>query len=114
VLEQTEQRGHSHSADAAASHAARLGARTVLLLPIDVPLVTPARSQVWPEARAVDSKSAPSDPRQGEALFHSKRCVNCHMTGTQQAGRVDLLERRANWGSMVETAAVMWNHAPDM
>jgi 2-phospho-L-lactate guanylyltransferase len=42
VFEETEQRGHSHSADAAARHAMSLGARTVLLAPIDVPLVTPA------------------------------------------------------------------------
>jgi 2-phospho-L-lactate guanylyltransferase len=42
VLEETEQRGHSQSADAAARHAAGLGARTALLVPIDVPLVTPA------------------------------------------------------------------------
>jgi 2-phospho-L-lactate/phosphoenolpyruvate guanylyltransferase len=40
VLEEREQRGHSHSADAAARHAMSLGAATVLLLPIDVPLVT--------------------------------------------------------------------------
>ena len=42
VLEEEEQRGHSHSADAAARHAMELGAATVLLLPIDVPLITAA------------------------------------------------------------------------
>ena len=42
VFEEQEQRGHSHSADAAARRAMRLGAATVLLLPIDVPLVTRA------------------------------------------------------------------------
>jgi len=40
VFEEREQRGHSHSADAAARRAIELGATTVLLLPIDVPLVT--------------------------------------------------------------------------
>jgi len=40
VFEEHEQRGHSHSADAAARRAMGLGAATVLLLPIDVPLVT--------------------------------------------------------------------------
>jgi 2-phospho-L-lactate/phosphoenolpyruvate guanylyltransferase len=40
VFEESEQRGHSHSADAAARRAMSLGAATVLLLPIDVPLVT--------------------------------------------------------------------------
>jgi 2-phospho-L-lactate guanylyltransferase len=42
VFEEQEQRGHSHSADAAARRAMALGALTVLLAPIDVPLVTPA------------------------------------------------------------------------
>jgi 2-phospho-L-lactate guanylyltransferase len=40
VFEEYEQQGHSHSADAAARRAVSLGAATVLLLPIDVPLVT--------------------------------------------------------------------------
>ena len=40
VFEEREQKSHSHSADAAARHAMSLGARTVLLAPIDVPLVT--------------------------------------------------------------------------
>lgn len=40
VFEETEQLGHSVSADAAARQAAALGATTVLLLPIDVPLVS--------------------------------------------------------------------------
>ncbi len=42
VFEEQEQRGHSHSADAAARRAMTLGALTVLLAPIDVPLVTTA------------------------------------------------------------------------
>lgn len=42
VFEEAEQRGHSHSADAAARRALELGARSVLLLPIDVPLATTA------------------------------------------------------------------------
>ena len=41
VFEEQEQLGHSHSANAAARRAMALGARTVLMLPIDVPLVTP-------------------------------------------------------------------------
>jgi 2-phospho-L-lactate guanylyltransferase len=42
VFDEREQFGHSHSADAAARRAMELGARTVLLAPIDVPLVTAA------------------------------------------------------------------------
>ena len=40
VFEEQDQRGHSHSADRAARRAMELGAETVLLIPIDVPLVT--------------------------------------------------------------------------
>lgn len=40
VFEETEQHSHSLSADAAARRAFELGASTVILLPIDVPLVT--------------------------------------------------------------------------
>jgi 2-phospho-L-lactate guanylyltransferase len=40
VFTETEQHGHSHSADAAALRAAGMGAASVILLPIDVPLVT--------------------------------------------------------------------------
>ena len=42
VFEETEQQSHSASADAAARKAVELGASTVVLLPIDVPLVTKA------------------------------------------------------------------------
>jgi 2-phospho-L-lactate/phosphoenolpyruvate guanylyltransferase len=40
VFDEQEQRSHSHSADAAARRAMSLGARTILLAPIDVPLAT--------------------------------------------------------------------------
>ena len=40
VFQEREQLGHSHSADAAARRAMDLGAASVILLPIDVPLVT--------------------------------------------------------------------------
>jgi len=42
VFEEREQSGHAHSADDASRRAMELGAATVLLVPIDVPLVTPA------------------------------------------------------------------------
>ena len=40
VFEEQEQLGHSHSADMASQKAAGLGATSVLLVPIDVPLIT--------------------------------------------------------------------------
>jgi 2-phospho-L-lactate guanylyltransferase len=42
VFEENQQVGHSVSADAACLRAMELGASTVLLVPIDVPTVTPA------------------------------------------------------------------------
>jgi 2-phospho-L-lactate/phosphoenolpyruvate guanylyltransferase len=42
VFDETEQVSHSVSADAACLRAVEMGATTVLLVPIDVPLVTPA------------------------------------------------------------------------
>jgi len=42
VFNEQEQLSHSHSADSAARRAMSLGARTVLLAPIDVPLAPPA------------------------------------------------------------------------
>src|SRR5579863_4861350 len=50
VFVEHEQRGHSHSADAATRRAMSLGAATVLLLPIDVPLVTKAEIESLTEA----------------------------------------------------------------
>ena len=55
VFEEYEQRGHSHSADAAARRAMSLGAATVLLLPIDVPLVT--RTEIEDLIQATDRLS---------------------------------------------------------
>lgn len=50
VFEEEQQSGHSQSADAAALRAMHLGARTVLLVPIDVPLVTPQEIEGLAEA----------------------------------------------------------------
>lgn len=50
ALLELRQLHHSHSADEAARHAAALGAKTVVLLPIDVPLITPAEIEGLLEA----------------------------------------------------------------
>jgi 2-phospho-L-lactate guanylyltransferase len=55
VFEESEQRGHSHSADAAARRAMNMGAATILLLPIDVPLVT--RAEIEDLVKATDELS---------------------------------------------------------
>jgi len=65
LFEETEQRGHSHSADAAARRAMELGAKTVLLLPIDVPLATPADIEELIEAADTDLVVTPDQEGTG-------------------------------------------------
>ncbi|MCC6863019.1 MAG: 2-phospho-L-lactate guanylyltransferase [Bryobacterales bacterium] len=60
VLEEADQRGHSHSADAAARHAMTLGAARVLMVPIDVPLATPAEIEQLLAVRDADVVIVPS------------------------------------------------------
>ena len=60
VFEEPEQRGHSHSADAAARWAMSSGAATVLLLPIDVPLVTKAEIEELIEGKQAGVIVVPS------------------------------------------------------
>jgi cytochrome c2 len=43
----------------------------------------------------------------GEALFQSKGCANCHKAGTVLANRI-------KGNTLTEIAAAMWNHAPKM
>lgn len=52
VFDENEQISHSHSADLAAQKASALGATSVILLPIDVPLVTTAEIESLVEAAA--------------------------------------------------------------
>jgi len=66
VFEELEQMGHSQSADAAARRALELGARTVILLPIDVPLATPAEiEELVVEARRHSLLIVPSEDGTG-------------------------------------------------
>ncbi len=63
VFDETEQVSHSVSADAACLRAIRLGATTVLLVPIDVPLVTPADfSRLAAAARSGPAERLPASP----------------------------------------------------
>lgn len=57
VFEESEQRGHSQSADAASCRAMSSGADTVLLLPIDVPLVTQAEIEELIDVHAGGAQS---------------------------------------------------------
>jgi 2-phospho-L-lactate guanylyltransferase len=66
VFEELEQMGHSHSADAASRRAAELGARSVILLPIDVPLASVAEiEELAAEARRHNLLIVPSEDGTG-------------------------------------------------
>jgi 2-phospho-L-lactate guanylyltransferase len=66
VFEEAEQMGHSHSADDAARRAVQLGARTVILLPIDVPLATSEEiEELVAEARRHSVVIVPSEDGTG-------------------------------------------------
>jgi 2-phospho-L-lactate guanylyltransferase len=72
LFEETEQRGHSHSADAAAQRAAQLGATSVLMVPIDTPLVTAAEMESLIAAKEPGVVIVPSADGTGtNAMVHT-------------------------------------------
>jgi len=85
VFEENEQVSHSVSADAACLRAMELGASTVLLVPIDVPTVTPA-----------DFSQLAASARPGVIIVPS-----CDGTGTNALARTppDCIESRFGPGS---------------
>ncbi len=92
VFEENEQVSHSVSADAACLRAMELGASTVLLVPIDVPRVTPADfTQLAASARPFASA------RPGLIVVPS-----CDGTGTNALARTppDCIESRFGPGSL--------------
>ena len=93
VFEEQEQRGHSHSADAAARRAMSMGALTVLLAPIDVPLVT-----------AEEIEDLAANTRRGVVIVPSS-----DGTGTNALVRTppDVIESRFGPGSF----EAHWNQA---
>ena len=70
--------------------------------------------QNLPETRSAKAGFAPSDPREGRALFQQKGCGNCHSLGAEEAGKINLRRARQPAGGMIEFAAAMWNHAPQV
>ncbi len=58
--------------------------------------------------------SLPQNPIAGKKVFEQKGCVKCH-TVQEQGGKVgpDLC-KNLFYGSFLQLAGIMWNHAPDM
>ena len=93
VFDENEQVSHSVSADAACLRAIQLGATTVLLVPIDVPLVTPAD---FSRLAAAVRPGRPADPQAGLIVVPS-----ADGTGTNALARTppDVIESRFGPGS---------------
>lgn len=105
VFEENEQVSHSVSADAACLRAMQLGATTVLLVPIDVPLVTPADfSRLAAAARpSLQPVSQPNSQVSPQTSPPTKLIVvpSADGTGTNALARTppDVIESRFGPGS---------------
>ena len=97
VFDENEQVSHSVSADAACLRAIQLGATTVLLVPIDVPLVTPAD---FSRLAAAARPARPAGPKAGS---QARLIVvpSADGTGTNALARTppDVIESRFGPGS---------------
>jgi 2-phospho-L-lactate/phosphoenolpyruvate guanylyltransferase len=97
AFEESEQVSHSVSADAACFRAMQLGATTVLLVPIDVPLVTPADfSRLAAAARPGSQEGNQSSPQTKLVIVPS-----ADGTGTNALARTppNVIESRFGPGS---------------
>jgi mono/diheme cytochrome c family protein len=56
--------------------------------------------------------SRPGNPREGEALFESKRCAECHPFKGRTGVGPNLATRLK--GSLTHISGALWNHAPKM
>lgn len=58
--------------------------------------------------------SFPGDPMDGKLVFENKGCKNCHAIQGQGAKIASDLSKNLYYGSFLQLAGVMWNHAPKM
>src|SRR3972149_6686010 len=56
----------------------------------------------------------PTDPLNGRIVFEEKKCIACHMIGGYGGRAGPDLSRDQYFGSALELASVIWNHAPQM
>ena len=56
----------------------------------------------------------PNDPLNGRIVFEEKKCIACHMIGGYGGTAGPDLSRDQYFGSALELASVIWNHAPQM
>ena len=105
VFDEDRQVSHSVSADAACLRAIHLGATTVLLVPIDVPLVTPGDfSRLAAAARTGPETGPPTSSQKGPKKSTEKSLIvvpSADGTGTNALARTppDVIESRFGPGS---------------
>lgn len=56
----------------------------------------------------------PDNPLQGRIVFEQKGCINCHAVKGDGAGSGPDLGKNRFYGSFLELAGIMLNHAPEM
>ncbi|MEW6509635.1 MAG: c-type cytochrome [Bacteroidota bacterium] len=56
----------------------------------------------------------PSDPLNGRLVFEEKKCIACHAIGGYGGTAGPDLSREQFFGSGLELASIIWNHAPQM
>ena len=101
VFEEDEQVSHSVSADAACLRAIQLGATTALLVPIDVPLVTPADFSHLAAAARPGLQAGPPAGPQGAPQARLIVVPSADGTGTNALARTppDVIESHFGPGS---------------
>jgi cytochrome c551/c552 len=56
----------------------------------------------------------PQNPLQGRIVFEEKKCIDCHAVGGFGGTAGPDLSRERFFGSTLELASIIWNHAPQM
>ncbi len=56
----------------------------------------------------------PADPLEGRIVFEEKKCVTCHAVGGYGGMAGPDLSKDQYFGSGLELASIIWNHAPQM
>ena len=56
----------------------------------------------------------PTDPLNGRIVFEEKKCIACHAIGGYGGTAGPDLSRERYFGSALELASIIWNHAPQM
>ena len=70
--------------------------------------------QVNPKAAREKIYMSPGNPKKGKQLFAQKGCASCHVTSGSKEGAAPDLTHSNLRKSVLEIAAVLWNHGSEM